>query len=169
MRRVFHGENSKKTNIDATKTSILPWMHFLLVAFPSAVTLRKIYKVMDICGYLASSSADWLVFSPSFAFWSTYLFQGRVRHTKAAEAHVQQRLLQLPEEAGVRSGLEVTAGEQIGQLLTDGLHQASLGHVMMNQSWDALQVAWKWEEGAPLFLHPSLLLCRLWLLNAFII
>lgn len=44
-------------------------MHFLLVAFPSAVTLRKIYKVMDICGYLASSSADWLVFSPSFALW----------------------------------------------------------------------------------------------------
>lgn len=73
----------------------------------------------------------------------TYLLQRCVRHTKAAEADVHQGLLQLPEEAGVGPGLEVTVGQQIGQLLADGLDETSLRHVMMDQGCDALQVTWR--------------------------
>lgn len=43
-------------------------------------------------------------------FFSTHLLQRRVRHTKAAEADVQESFLQLPEKASISPGLEVTIG-----------------------------------------------------------
>lgn len=78
----------------------------------------------------------WICFLP------THLLQRCVRHTEAAEADVRQSFLQLPEQAGVRSGLEVSVGQQVGQLLADGLNETSLWHVMMDQSCDSLHVTW---------------------------
>lgn len=45
-KNIFHkrSQRSNKTNNYATLTNTLPSTHFLLVAFPSAVTFRKIYK-----------------------------------------------------------------------------------------------------------------------------
>lgn len=73
----------------------------------------------------------------------THLLQRCVGHTKAAEADVHQGFLQLPEEAGVCPGLEVTVRQQIGQLLANGLDETSLRHVMMDQGCDALHVTWR--------------------------
>lgn len=73
---------------------------------------------------------------------TTYLLQRCVRHTKAAEADVHQGFLQLPEQAGVGPGLEVTVGQQVGQLLADGLDETSLWHVMVDQGCDAFHVTW---------------------------
>lgn len=70
----------------------------------------------------------------------TNLLQRRVRHAEAAEADVHQRLLQLPEKAGVGPRLEVAAGQQVGQLLADGLNEARLRHVVMHQGRDAFHV-----------------------------
>lgn len=99
-----------------------------------------------------------LISSPGFAFpialHSTYLLQWRVWHTETAETDVHEGLLQFPKEAGVRSGLEVAAGEQIGQLLTNSFYEASLWHMMMDQSCDVLQVTWK--RGWCSFIPPSL-------------
>lgn len=72
-----------------------------------------------------------------------YLLQGRVRDPEAAEAHVSQRLLQLPEQAGIGPVLEASAGEQVGQLLTDALNQPGLGDVVVDEAADAVHVACK--------------------------
>lgn len=47
-------DNKKKFKESATNTNtvflfFLPWIYFLLVAFPSAVTFRKIYKEINRC------------------------------------------------------------------------------------------------------------------------
>lgn len=86
-----------------------------------------------------------LVFSPVSSKGRVYLLQGRVRDPEAAEAHVSERLLQLPEQAGVRSVLEASAGEQVGHLLTDGIDQPGLGDVVVDQPADAVHVACKEE------------------------
>lgn len=70
-----------------------------------------------------------------------YLLQGRVRDPKAAEAHVSQGLLQLPEQAGVCSVFEASVGQQVGQLLTDALYQLGLRDVVVDEAADALHVA----------------------------
>lgn len=74
------------------------------------------------------------------SFFSTHLLQRRVRHTKAAEADVQESFLQLPEEASISPGLEVTIGQKKGELLANSLDQACLGHMMMDQGCDAFHV-----------------------------
>lgn len=84
-----------------------------------------------------------LVFSPVSSDRRVYLFQGRVRDPKAAEAHVSERLLQLPKQAGVRPVLEASVGEQVGQLLTDGLNQPGLRDVVVDEAADAVYVACK--------------------------
>lgn len=71
---------------------------------------------------------------------SMHLFQRCVRHTEAAEADVHQGFLQLPEEAGVGSGLEVSVWQQVGHLLANGLDETSLWHVMVDQGCDAFHV-----------------------------
>lgn len=45
-KNIFHkvSQRSSERNSYATFMKTLPWAHFLLVAFPSAVTFRKIYK-----------------------------------------------------------------------------------------------------------------------------
>lgn len=82
-----------------------------------------------------------LVFSPVPSNRRVYLLQRGVRDPKAAEAHVSERLLQLPEQAGVRPVLEASAGEQVGQLLTDGLNQPGLRDVVVDEAADAVYVA----------------------------
>lgn len=84
-----------------------------------------------------------LVFSPVSSNRRVYLLQGRVRDPKAAEAHVSECLLQLPEQAGVRSVLEASVGEQVGQLLTDGLDQPGLRDVVVDEAADAVYVTCK--------------------------
>lgn len=84
-----------------------------------------------------------LVFSPVSSNRRFYLLQGGVRDPKAAEAHVCKCLLQLPEQAGVRSVFEASVGEQVGQLLTDGLNQPGLRDVVEDEAADALYVACK--------------------------
>lgn len=69
-----------------------------------------------------------------------YLLQWCVRDPKAAEAHVSQRLLQLPKEAGVRPVFEGLAGEQVSELLADGLDQFGLGDVVMDEAGDVLHI-----------------------------
>lgn len=71
-----------------------------------------------------------------------YLLQRRVGDPEAAEAHVGERLLQLPEQTGVRPMLEALTGEQVGQLLADGLDQLGFGDVVMDEAGDALHIPW---------------------------
>ena len=71
-----------------------------------------------------------------------YLLQRGVRDAEAAEAHVSQGLLQLPEEAGVRPVLEALAGQQVGELLADALDQLGLRDVVVDQAGDAVDVPW---------------------------
>lgn len=79
----------------------------------------------------------------SFFIISTHLLQRCVGHAKAAEADINKGLLQLPEEASIGPRLEVTVGQQIGQLLANSLDETSLWHVMMDKGCDAFHVTWK--------------------------
>lgn len=97
-----------------------------------------------------------LVFSPVSSKRRIYLLQGRVRDPKAAEAHVSQRLLQLPEQAGVRSVLEASAGEQVGQLLADALNQPGLRDVVVDEAADAVHVACREQREKSLLEEASI-------------
>ena len=72
-----------------------------------------------------------------------YLLQWCVRDAEAAEAHVAERLLQLPEQAGVRPMFEALAGQQIGQLLADHLDQLCFRDVVVDEGSDAVYVPWE--------------------------
>lgn len=43
--------------------------------------------------------------------------------------------------------LEALAGEQVGQLLADGLDQLGFGDVVMDEAGDALHIPWGAEGG----------------------
>lgn len=72
-----------------------------------------------------------------------YLLQWCIRDPKAAEAHVSERLLQLPEQAGIRSMFEALVGEKIGQLLADGLDQLGFRDVVVDETSDAFYIPWE--------------------------
>lgn len=74
---------------------------------------------------------------------SCYLLQWCIRDPKAAEAHVSKRLLQLPEQAGIRSMFEAFIGEQIGQLLADHLDQLGFRDVVVDEASDAVYIPWE--------------------------
>lgn len=83
----------------------------------------------------------------------TYLLQRRIRDAKAAQPHVCEHLLQLPKQAGIGSMFEAFVGEQIGQLLPDGLDQLGIGDVMVDECGDAVYIPWRkktlqlWKQG----------------------
>lgn len=81
----------------------------------------------------------------------TDLFQWSVWHSKAAQPHVCQCLLQLSEQAGVRTMFESPAGQQEGQLLSYDLYQFGLWDVMVDEGCYALYVPWESE-----IIHPKL-------------
>lgn len=77
------------------------------------------------------------------ARWRPYLLQWCVRDAEAAEAHVTKRLLQLPEQAGVRSMFEALIWEQIGQLLANDLDQLGFRDVVVDEGSDAVYIPWE--------------------------
>lgn len=83
--------------------------------------------------------------------WCSYLFKWRIRDAEAAEAHVSERLLQLPEQAGIRSVFEALIGEQIGQLLADHLDQLGFRNVVVDEASDVVYIPW--EEDRKSFLE----------------
>lgn len=81
---------------------------------------------------------------------ANYLLQWCIWDPKAAEAHVSERLLQLPEQAGVRAMFEALVGEEIGQLLADGLDQLGFRDVVVDETSDAFYIPWE-EDRQPGF------------------
>lgn len=71
-----------------------------------------------------------------------YLFQGGVRHAKTAQAHVRERLLQLPEEAGIGPVFEVLVWKQVDHLLANQLKELGVRNVVVDQASYAVHVAW---------------------------
>lgn len=74
---------------------------------------------------------------------SGYLLQRRIWDPEAAEAHVSECLLQLPEQAGIRSVFEALVGQQVGQLLPDVLDQLGFRDVVVDEASDAVYITWE--------------------------
>lgn len=72
-----------------------------------------------------------------------HLLQWCIGDAEAAEAHVSQRLLQLPEQAGIRPVFEALIGQQVGQLLADHLDQLGFGDVVVDEGSDAVYIPWE--------------------------
>ena len=80
-----------------------------------------------------------------------HLLQGCVGDAEAAEAHVGEGLLQLPEQTGIRPMLEPFIGEQIGQLLSNRLDQLGFRDVVVDEAGDAVHIPWEEDGGNPTY------------------